>query len=103
MGPISDFQMTIAPAFWITMSDLMGPVHIHAPGHAMTTRNNKMNEVKAYVMVNVCPTTKNVNLQVIEGKSAEFIIDGLNRLGCEVGFPSYFLIDKDSGIMRALK
>ena len=24
------------------------------------------------------------------------------RLGCEVGFPSYFLIDKDSGIMKAM-
>ena len=53
-------------------------------------------------MVFVCPTTKNVNIQVLEGKSADAVVDGLNRLGCEVGFPSYFLVDKDSGIMKAL-
>ena len=27
----------------------------------------------------------------------------MNRLGCEVGFPSYLLIDKDSGMMKAFK
>ena len=102
MGPVSDAQLTIAPAFWICMADIMGPVHIYAPGHAARTRNTKAIEVKAYVMVFVCPTTKNVNIQVLEGKSADAIVDGLNRLGCEVGFPSYFLIDKDSGIMKAL-
>ena len=53
-------------------------------------------------MVFVCPTTKNVNIQVLEGKSADAIVDGLTRLGCEVGFPAYFLIDKDSGIMKAM-
>ena len=102
MGPISDAQLTIAPAFWISMADIMGPVYIYAPGHAARTRNTKSIEVKAYVMVFVCPTTKNVNIQVLEGKSADAVVDGLNRLGCEVGFPSYFLIDKDSGIMKAL-
>ena len=26
MGPVSDAQLTIAPAFWISMADIMGPV-----------------------------------------------------------------------------
>merc|ERR1711867_176009 len=52
-------------------------------------------------MVSVCLVTKSVNLQVIEGKSADAVIDGVNRLGCEVGMPSLILIDQDSGIMKA--
>ena len=43
-----------------------------------------------------------MNLQVIETKSADGVIEGVNRLGCEVGFPSYILTDQDSGIMKAL-
>merc|ERR1711867_268831 len=52
-------------------------------------------------MVSVCLVTKIVNLQVIEGKSADAVIDGVNRLGCEVGMPSLILIDQDNGIMKA--
>ena len=50
----------------------------------------------------VCLVTRAVNLQVIETKSADGVIEGVNRLGCEVGFPSYILTDQDSGIMKAL-
>merc|ERR1711867_190294 len=52
-------------------------------------------------MVSVCLVTKAVNLQAIEGKSADAVIDGVNRLSCEVGMPSLILIDQDSGIMKA--
>ena len=41
MAPLSDHQLTIAPAFWITMADIMGPVFIYVPGHAMKTRNKQ--------------------------------------------------------------
>merc|ERR1712082_124139 len=52
-------------------------------------------------MVSVCLVSKAVNLQVIEGKSADAVIDGVNRLGCEVGMSSLILINQDSGIMKA--
>ena len=32
MGPLTDAQLTVAPSFWITMSDLMGPLDISRPG-----------------------------------------------------------------------
>ena len=44
-----------------------------------------------------------MNLQVIETKSAEGIIDGITRLSCEIGVPSLMLVDQDSGIMKALR
>ena len=34
MGPVANEQLTIAPAFWITMVDIYGPCYIYVPGHA---------------------------------------------------------------------
>ena len=50
-----------------------------------------------------CPVTKMVNLQVIESKSADGILDGITRLACEVGVPTLLLVDQDSGVMKALR
>ena len=69
----------------------------------MATRGRQPIDVKAYVLVFLCPITKCCNLQVIEGKGADAIVDGINRLGCEVGIPSFVIIDQDSGIMKVLK
>ena len=102
-GPVSDESLTIAPAFWISMCDLYGPCHVYVPGHAMKTRHRNVVEAKCYVLVSVCPITKLVNLQVIEAKSADGVIDGVTRLSCEVGVPSIMLVDQDSGILKALK
>ncbi len=51
-------------------------------------------------MVFVCPTTKSVNLQVIETKAVYGVVDGLCSLGCEVGIPYHFCIDPDSALMK---
>ena len=103
MGGISDSQLTIAPPFWVCMGDLLGPIHVYVPGFERNTRNRKVLESKVYIITFVCPTTKNVNNQVIETKSTEGIIDGLTRLGCEHGIPKYFLVDKESSIVKALQ
>ena len=52
-------------------------------------------------MVFVCPVTKLLNTQVIEGKSA--IVEGLTRLSCEVGLPSMILADRESSILKVLR
>merc|ERR1711891_100209 len=70
MGPIADEQLTIAPPHWITMIDIFGPCYIYVPGHSMKTRHREIIDVKCYVLVFVCPTTKLTNLQVIEAKTA---------------------------------
>ena len=103
MGPVSDEQLTIAPAFYISMVDIFGPCKVYVPGHAMKTRHRNVVEAKCYVLVFACPVTKAVNLQVIEDKSADGVLDGVNRLGCEVGFPSFLFVDQDSGILKALR
>ena len=103
MGPIADEQLTVAPPFWVAMVDIYGPCYIYVPGHSMKTRNRNVVDVKCYVLVFMCPTTKLINLQVIEAKSADGIVDGVSRLGCEVGIPSFVLVDQDSGILKVLR
>ena len=104
MGPIADEQLIVAPHFWVTVTicDIFGLCYICIPGHSMETRNRKVIDVKCYILVFLCPTIKMVNLQVFENKSAVGVIDCVNRLGCQVGIPSHILVDKDSGIMKAL-
>ena len=103
MGPISDEQLVIAPPFWVTMMDMFGPCYVYVPGHSMYTRSKKVIEVKVWVLVFACPTTKMVNLQVIEGKSADAVVEGVTRLCCEQGgVPSFVLVDQDSSIVKVL-
>ena len=103
MGPIAEEQMVIAPPFWVTMVDIYGPCYVYVPGHSMATRNKKAINVKCYVLVFICPTTKMTNLQVIEAKTSDGIVEGINRLGCENGFPSFVLADQESSILKVLK
>ena len=58
MGPISDHQLTVAPAFYVTMCDLFGPLQVFVPGHAMKTRHRNVVEAKCYGAVFICPVTK---------------------------------------------
>ena len=102
MGPLPEENFTIAPPFYITQVDIFGPCHVYVPGHSHYLRNKKVVEAKIYVLVFACPITKCINLQVIENKSHDGIIDGINRMCCEVGVPKLVLTDQDSGIMKAL-
>ena len=53
--------------------------------------------------MNVCVVTKLVNCQVLEKTDASGILDGMTRLSCEVGVPSYLLCDQGSNLMKALR
>ena len=103
MGPISHYHFSVSPLFWVTQADLYGPVIHYVPGRERSTRNRPALDCKAYVFVMVCMVTKCVNMQVVEQKDVGGISCALTRLGCEVGMPKLFLIDKDSGIMATLK
>ena len=102
MGPVSDHQLTISPPFYAAFCDLDGPYDIFVPGHERETRGKKVLSAKAYIMSFACPVTKLLNLQVIETKSADGVLEGLTRLGCEQGFPKYLLLDQESSFMKAV-
>ena len=101
MGPVANEQLIVAPPFFVTMLDLFGPMRSFVPGFERATRARRELESKVHIMVSVCATTRVVNLQALEGKSAAAIIDGFTRLGSEVGIPTKVLIDQDSGAMAA--
>jgi hypothetical protein len=103
MGPVSDHQLTICSAFYAAFCDLDGPYHVYVPGHERATRFRKEISAKNWIMTFVCPVTKLVNLQVIETKSAEGVLEALTRFGCENGFPNFLLLDQESSFMKAVK
>ena len=103
MGPVSQHQLAVAPPIWAAQLDLFGPCTVYVPGYERETRGRKALATEVHVMVFACPSTRLVNLQVIEGKSTGCILDGITRLSCEIGIPKYLLIDDDDGIKKALR
>ena len=103
MGPLPDESFTVAPAFYVCQLDIYGPLHVYVPGHSMALRNKKVLDAKLYVLTFADPVSKCINLQVIENKACDGIVDGITRLGCEVGMPKLILTDQDSGIIKALE
>ena len=93
-GPIRENQLVIAPPFWFCQMDLFGPVDVYVPGFERETRNRRVLQAKCWIMVCVCPTTKLVNMQVVEKSDASGIMSGVIRLACEVGFPAKMFIDQ---------
>ena len=103
MGPISDHQLSISPPFWCCQVDLFGPLYCYVPGHERSTRNKPAAQVKTWILTCVCEVTKLVNCQVVEKSDASGILDGITRLGCEVGVPSLMLADQGSNLMKAIR
>ena len=101
MGPVSGSQLQLAPPFWMCQVDLFGPITVVVPGFERETRNRKVLEAKCWVMTVVCPTTRLVNLQVMESSKAAGWLDAFTRLACEVGCPSHVFCDRDSAGMSA--
>ena len=83
--------------------DLFGPVDIYVPGFERETRKRKVKTSKNWIMVNVCPTTRLINIQAIESTLTSGIISGVTRMSCEVGVPSKMSIDQDRASMCGLK
>jgi hypothetical protein len=65
-GPIRESQLAIAPPFYFAQMDLFGPVQVVVPGREKNTRGRLALDSKCWVMVIVCPTTRLINMQVVE-------------------------------------
>ena len=103
MGPISDSQLSLAPACWMVQVDLFGPIHVYVPGFERNTRNRQVLQAKCWVMTAVCPTTRLINLQTMESSKAAGWLDAFTRLCCEVGTPKHVFLDQDSAGMSAFQ
>ena len=94
MGPVSTFNLTIAPAFYITQVDLAGPFTAYSQHHKRTT-------VKVWLAVFCCCTTSTVSLKVMEDYSSTSFIQAFIRLSCDVGYPKILLPDEGSQLIKS--
>ena len=60
-------------------------------------------DVKCWILVVVCPTTRLIKMQVLERGLADSIISGMTRLSCEIGVPSKLFIYQAKAIKCGLK
>ena len=102
-GDVSDNQLTLAPPFYIAHCDIAGPYTVYVPGHERETRNKRELSSKCYLMVFVCPFSKLLNIQVIESKNCEGVLEGLCRLACEAGMPAKLVLDQDTSFMKMVR
>ncbi len=94
MGPVSQFNLNIAPAFYISQVDLMGPLDSY---HGA----NKRATMKVWVIVFCCCTTGAVDLKLMEAYTTSSFILGFKRFGCRAGFPKMLLPDQGSQLVKA--
>ena len=94
MGPISNFNLTIAPAFYICQVDLAGPFQAYSNHHKRTT-------VKVWMAVFCCCTTSTISIKMMEDYSSSAFIQAFIRLSCEVGYPKMLLPDEGSQLVKS--
>ena len=94
MGPVSKYNLNIAPAFYFTQVDLLGPLESY---HGV----NKRSKMKIWVIVCCCCTTGAVDWKVMENSTSSSFILGFKRFSNQVGFPKVILPDQGSQLMKA--
>ena len=103
-GPIKKTQLTLAPPFYFAQMDLFGPIKVFVPGKERETRHGKSSEAaKCWIVTFVCPTTRLINMQVVETSLADGITSAVSRLGCEIGIPKKIYIDAESAVKCGLE
>ena len=99
MGGLADSQLYISPVFYYCLCDMWGPFRVYCPGYERQTRRDKAYD--AYFLVFACVSTGAVNIQLIEGKSAEFVLEGCSRFFNECSVPKLLYPDDDSALLKA--
>ena len=93
MGPVSDHNLKIAPAFYITQVDIFGPVKSYS-------FHNKRKSLKIWFIVFCCCVTGSVNIRVMEDYSTSSFLLGFKRFVSSVGYPKILLPDGGSQLVK---
>ena len=78
MGPVSEYNLKIAPAFYITQVDLIGLFKAYL-------KHNKRTTLKIGLVVFCCATTTTINIKVMEDYSTTAFIQEFTRFSSKVG------------------
>ena len=93
MGPVSEYSLKIASAFYITQVDLTGPFKAYS-------KHNKRATLKIWLVVFCCATTTTINIKVMEDYSTTAFIQTFTRFSCEVAYPKKLLPDEGSQLIK---
>ena len=93
MGPVSDSQLTVAPAFYTTQVDLSGPYQAYSPLHKRTT-------IKIWLTVFCCCATSAVGIKVMDDYSSDAFIMSFTRFARDHGFPKKLYCDSGSQLVK---
>ena len=96
MGPVSEYNLKIAPAFYITQVDLSRPFKTDS-------KHNKRTTLKIWLVVFCCATTTTITIKVMEDYSTTAFIQAFTRFSCKVGHPKKPLPDEGSQLIKACK
>ena len=93
MDPVSENNLKIAPAFYITQVDLTGPFKAYS-------KHNKTTTLKIWLVVFCCATTMTINIKVLEDYGTTAFIQEFTRFSCEVGYPKKLWPDEGSQLIE---
>ena len=96
MGPVSNCNITIAPAFFYTQIDLSGPYQSFSP-------QNKRKTIKLWLVVFCCCSTTAVKIKVMDDYGTSSFILAFNRFANDHGYPKRLLCDEGSQLIKACK
>ena len=94
MGPVSEHNLNIAPAFYFTQVDLVGSFESYYGA-------NKRTKMKLWIIVFCCCTTGAVDLKIMESYSSSAFNLGFKRFSSRAGFPKMLLPDHGSQLLKA--
>ena len=93
MGPISETNLCIAPAFYYSQVDIFGPFNSYS-------NINKRATVKIWFVIFCCCATSAVDIRVMEDYSTNSFILSFVRFSCKYGYPKKLLPDAGSQLVK---
>ena len=96
MGPVSEVNLTIAPAFFISQVDLFGPVKSYS-------LHNKRATISLWFVIFCCSTTGAISIKVMEDYSTSSFLLGFIRFSSCYGYPKKLLPDEGSQLVKGCK
>ena len=96
MGPVHKNRLTIAPAFYFTQVDMMGPFTAY-------DTTNLRKPVKIWGIVFKCTSTCAVACHVMTKSDTESVMMAYTRFGSNHGHPRKLFIDAGSQLMKACR
>ena len=93
MGPVSKYNLNIAPAFYISQIDIFGPLKSYSS-------HNKRMHIKVWFIIICCCTTGAVSIKVMEDYSTSSFLLGFKRFASTAGYPKMLLPDEGSQLIK---